>query len=131
MNTDQTVLLAAASAARRHAYAPYSRFAVGAALLTEDGRVFQGCNVENRSYSLTCCAERGALMQAVAAGYRRFVAVAVVGAPEGEEPSAPCYPCGACREALAEFCGPETVVYLTGDTVTLGELLPNMFTLEG
>lgn len=131
MNTDQTVLLAAASAARRRAYAPYSHFAVGAALLTEDGRVFAGCNVENHSYSLTCCAERGALMQAVAAGVRRFVAVAVVGGPEGEEPSAPCYPCGACREVLGEFCDPATPVYLTGESTTLGDLLPKMFTLEG
>jgi len=131
MMIDKHALLEAALTARQNAYAPYSRFAVGAALLSEDGRVFTGCNVENRSYSLTCCAERGAVMQAVAAGCRRFTAVAVVGAPQGEIPTAPCYPCGACREVLVEFCTPDTAVYLTGETATLGELLPKTFILEG
>jgi homotetrameric cytidine deaminase len=90
-------LLAQAREARAHAYAPYSRFPVGAALMADDGRVFTGCNVENASYGLTNCAERVALGKAVSEGVRRFVAVAVV----GPEDDAPCAPCGACRQVLA------------------------------
>ena len=101
----QKNLLKKAVAAMRRAYAPYSRFCVGAALLTREGRVFQGCNVENASYGLTLCAERTALGAAVAAGHRRFTALAV--ASSGQ--TAPM-PCGACLQALAEFCRPDFVI---------------------
>lgn len=95
---DWQALLAAAEAAREHAHAPYSRFRVGAALLAADGRIFAGCNVENRTFGLTVCAERNAVVQAVAAGAGPPEAVAVI-----TDASPPAPPCGMCRETLAEF----------------------------
>ncbi len=92
-----TRLLAAAHAARRQAYAPYSKFRVGAALLTEDGKIVTGSNVENASYGLTICAERVAVTKAISDGYRKFQALAIAA------PSASPTPCGACRQVLAEF----------------------------
>ena len=125
-------LLDAATAARENAYCPYSHYAVGAALLCEDGRVFVGCNVENASFGATLCAERAALAAAVTAGAREFAALALVGGPEGEEAGEVC-PCGICLQALSELCGREMPVYtLVGDTPvgrTLGELIPNAFQL--
>lgn len=97
-------LLEAAWQVRDHAHAPYSRFAVGAALLANDGRVFTGCNVENLSFGLTQCAERVAVGSAVAAGAREFVAVAIVA-----DTRVPVSPCGACRQVLAEFRVPLVV----------------------
>jgi cytidine deaminase len=93
-------LLAAARAARQNAFAPYSKFQVGAALLSADGRVFSGCNVENATYGLTVCAERVALFKAISEGAREFTAVAVVADTEDPTP-----PCGACRQLLWEFGG--------------------------
>ena len=121
-------LLAAAQAARRHAYAPYSKFRVGAAVLAVDGKIFTGCNVENASYGLTICAERVAVTNAVSAGCRRFQAVAIVA------PSARSTPCGACRQVLAEF-GEMLVVcadssrLATAQLYRLSELLPAAFRL--
>jgi len=119
-------LVAAARAARRCAYAPYSRFQVGAAVLA-GGQVHQGCNVENASYGLTVCAERNAVGAAALAGARRIDAVAVA---SGTTPPTP--PCGACLQVLAELGGPETPVLLAGPRgapvrTTLGELLPRAF----
>jgi cytidine deaminase len=95
---DWDALVEAAREARERAYAPYSRFQVGAALLTADGTVFTGCNVENRSFGLCICAERTAVARAVASGHREFRALAVV-----TDTAPPAMPCGMCRETLAEF----------------------------
>ena len=124
-------LLAAATAARAHAHAPYSRFAVGAALRTASGRIFSGCNVENASYPVGTCAETGAIAAMVAAGERRIVEVLVLG-----ESEAPLTPCGACRQRLAEFGGAAVPVHAAGPdgvraTHALGALLPFAFSLEG
>lgn len=118
---DFNALTAAAWEVRDRAYAPYSKFAVGAALLGTDGVIYQGCNVENLSYGLTICAERGAICQAIAAGCRTFTALAVVA--DTQEPISPC---GACRQVLAEF-GDLPVVMATQektDHTTLSTLLP-------
>jgi len=121
-------LLGRAREARRFAYAPYSRFSVGAALLAEDGRVFTGCNIENASYGLTNCAERVAIGKAVSEGARTFAAIAVV----GPEDDAPCAPCGACRQVLAEFGLALPVITPDGKpggftATTVGGLLPGAF----
>jgi cytidine deaminase len=124
MNMDELFLTAQKAA--EAAYAPYSGFRVGAALLAEDGTVFFGCNVENRSYGLTICAERSALVSAVSRGYRSFSALAIA-APDSEDPVGPC---GACRQVLSEFMPPQARVRFGGrgprrvDT-TMGELLPH------
>jgi cytidine deaminase len=114
-----------ARAVRARAHCPYSRFAVGAALEAEDGRIFTGCNVENASYGLALCAERTALAAAVAAGARRFRRLVVV--TDADPPAAPC---GACRQMLAEF-GLELVIDAVGSSTerrwTLGALLPDPF----
>ena len=94
----RTELVALALAAREHAYAPYSRFKVGAALVTASGRVFTGCNVENASYSHTCCAERTAVFKAVSEGERDIVGIAIV-----TDTLPPASPCGSCRQVLHEF----------------------------
>ena len=121
-------LLATARAAAAHAYVPYSGFPVGAAVLTDDGTVVTGCNVENASYGLTCCAERVAAFAAAAAGHRAFRAVAVA-APKALGTT----PCGACRQVLNEFVPPDgdVVVLLEGtagpEATTLATLLPRSF----
>ncbi|MGI6315668.1 MAG: cytidine deaminase [Christensenellales bacterium] len=124
-------LMEAARTARERAYAPYSGYTVGAALLTADGRLFSGCNVEFSVFSPTSCAERTALCAAVAAGCREFSGLAVSGGWTGEDPDTPCSPCGVCRQALSEFCGDDFPVYLEGEngmlSTTLGELLPMTF----
>ncbi|MDR2257819.1 MAG: cytidine deaminase [Treponema sp.] len=118
-------LFRAARKAADFAYAPYSKFRVGAALLAEDGAVFTGCNVENRSFGLTICAERNAVLQGVARGKRSFTALAV-STPDSAEPVGPC---GACRQVLSEFMGPGAPVRFGGAgsepvNTTMGDLLP-------
>lgn len=129
MTDDTTVqrLVAAARAARKHAYAPYSHFAVGAALLDEQGRIHAGCNIENAAYPQSQCAEATALGQLVMAGGRRVLAAAVVGVA-----AQPVTPCGGCRQRLREFADDDMPVWVADlSTVraqyTLGQLLPASF----
>lgn len=128
-------LIAEAERARRASYSPYSGFAVGAALLCSDGTVYLGCNIENASYTPTCCAERVAVFKAVSEGRRDFAAIAVVGGNKNAAENDFCYPCGVCRQVLAEFCDGDLPVFLEnskGETLelTLGELLPYTFKLK-
>ncbi len=125
-------LLKKANEARKRAYASYSGYSVGAALLTHDRKIFQGCNVENASYGLTLCAERVAIVSAVAAGARRFKAIAIV----ADGPAVP-RPCGACLQVMSEFCGPDFPVVLASagklkynQVYLLKELLPQPFKLR-
>ncbi|MGG3780894.1 cytidine deaminase [Schinkia azotoformans] len=123
-------LIEKAKEAREMAYVPYSKFKVGAALLTEEDDIIKGCNIENASYGLTNCAERTALFKAYSEGIKKFKALAVVADTERPVP-----PCGACRQVMAEFCPPNMPVYLTnlkGDIfeTTVQELLPGAFTAE-
>jgi cytidine deaminase len=123
--SEHEALLSAAREVRERAYAPYSRFGVGAALDTGEGHVFLGCNVENASYGLTMCAERSAVSAAISAGYRNFEAIAIAG-PEDALTS----PCGACRQVLVEFNPEMTVIFTTPDgpvITTAAELLPHSF----
>ena len=125
-------LIRAAFAARRFAYTPYSHFKVGAALLARSGQVFTGCNIESASYSPTNCAERTALFKAVSEGVTALSAIAIVGSREGEVNRIVTSPCGVCRQALFEFCGPDLTVIMARSEedyleTTLGELLPYGF----
>lgn len=125
---DAKELMKMAIEVRQNAYAPYSHFAVGAALLAESGKVYTGCNIENASYGLTCCAERNAIFAAVGAGERRFKMLAV--AADSPEPVAPC---GACRQVIAEFGIPLVVMGNLKEatkTMTAEELLPYGFGQE-
>lgn len=120
-------LFDAAAAARERAHAPYSRFAVGAAVVDETGAVHAGCNVENAAYPVGVCAEAAAISAMVAAGGRRIAAILVLG-----DGAALTTPCGACRQRIREFGGPETPVHVAGPegvrrSFTLGELLPESF----
>ena len=118
-------LMDCAIKAREKAYSPYSHFAVGAALLCEDGTLYEGCNIENASYGLTNCAERTAIFKAVSEGHIKFKALAVVADTEG-----PCAPCGACRQVMAEFKIPLIIMgNLMGNIkmVTIEEVLPFSF----
>lgn len=125
--TDKELLQLAEQAAQ-NSYSPYSGFRVGAALLTADGKVFTGCNIENASYSLTVCAERTALFKAVSEGYTVFSAIAIVGSGDGDF-SAPCPPCGACLQVLSEFCGDGMRIVLADGSRTLSDFLPMRFSL--
>jgi cytidine deaminase len=116
--------------AREKAYVPYSKFGVGAALLTTDGKVYHGCNIENAAYSMCNCAERTALFKAYSEGDRDFTMLAVVA-----DTDRPCSPCGACRQVISELCPKDMKVVLTnlkGDIleVTVAELLPGAFSPE-
>lgn len=126
-------LVKKAAAVMKNAYAPYSEFLVGAALLGKSGKVYPGCNIENASYGVTNCAERTALFSAIANGEREFVSIAIVGGKNGNITSF-CPPCGVCRQALGEFCGKGFKIYLyNGEeikTYTLEELLPISFSIN-
>lgn len=116
-----------AEAARKNAYAPFSGFTVGAALLCTDGSIFTGCNIENSSFSLTCCAERTAFFKAVSEGSRDFEAIAIAGGKESAD--SPCFPCGSCRQVMSEFCSGDFKIVLYNRILTLKELLPYQFEL--
>jgi len=124
-------LIELATDAMHHAYAPYSGYKVGAALLCSDGSVYQGCNIENAAYGPTNCAERTALFKAVYDGHRDFAAIAVCGGKDGV--IADLFPpCGVCRQALREFCDDDFAIYMAGangtyEASTLGDLLPRSF----
>ncbi|WP_420491624.1 cytidine deaminase [Neobacillus drentensis] len=123
-------LIEEAKNAREKAYVPYSKFGVGAALLTTDGKVYKGCNIENAAYSMCNCAERTALFKALSEGDRDFQMLAVVADTER-----PCSPCGACRQVISELCPKEMKVVLTnlkGDIqeMTVEDLLPGAFSPE-
>ena len=122
------LLLNLATEARDHSYSPYSHYAVGAALLTKDGKIYQGCNIENASFTPTICAERTAFFKAIFDGMREFAAIAVIGTGE-----MPAYPCGVCRQVMAEFCDADFVIITSNRdgsevvTETLDQMLPHRF----
>ena len=129
---DDKELVLEALEARKMAYAPYSHFMVGAALLTQDGKIYRGCNIENAAYTPSNCAERTAFFKAISEGERRFTAIAVVGGKKGQIQSL-CAPCGVCRQVMREFCDPKTFQVVLGTdeenfkTYLLEELLPISF----
>ncbi|WP_439846475.1 cytidine deaminase [Bacillus subtilis] len=123
-------LITEALKARDMAYAPYSKFQVGAALLTKDGKVYRGCNIENAAYSMCNCAERTALFKAVSEGETEFQMLAVAA-----DTSGPVSPCGACRQVISELCTKDVIVVLTNlqgqiKEMTVEELLPGAFSSE-
>ena len=126
-------LITEAIEARKSSYCPYSGFAVGAALLSQDGEIIKGCNIENASYGATNCAERTAFFKAVSSGITGFDAIAIVGAPKGDDIDQYAFPCGICRQVMMEFCNPESFVVVVAKSVsdykmyTLKELLPEGF----
>lgn len=119
--------------ARRLSYSPYSNYCVGAALLSTEGEIYRGCNIESAVFTPTSCAERTALVKAVSEGVTHFSAVAVVGSPKGENITQYAFPCGVCRQMLREFVDPKTFVVITARSeddykiYTLDELLPESF----
>lgn len=128
-------LIKEAFEAQKMSYIPYSGYAVGAALLTEQGKIYRGCNIENAAFTPTNCAERTAFFKAVSEGERNFRAIAIVGCKEGEKPSMEtlCTPCGVCRQVMREFCNPKSfqVILAVSDeeyvVLALEELLPMGF----
>ena len=128
MNAEGLLVMAAMT--RHSAYAPYSHYKVGAALLTEKGKIYTGCNIENAAYTPSNCAERTAFFKAVSDGEREFRAIAIVGGKEGTDEYDFCAPCGVCRQVMMEFCDPEEfqIILATDvehyDIYTLKELLP-------
>lgn len=117
---------------RKKAYVPYSHYTVGAALLTNDDKIYHGCNIENASYGATNCAERTAFFKAVSEGERQFRAIAIAGGIEGKEPVDYAYPCGICRQVMKEFCRDDFEIIVGKSekdykVFTLAELLPHGF----
>lgn len=116
---------------RSESYAPYSDFLVGSAVLTGDGKIFTGCNIENSAFGPSICAERTAIAKAVSEGYRDFAAIAIAGGRRDGELQY-CSPCGVCRQVMREFCKPSFKIYLAKSAddykeITLGDLLPESF----
>ena len=136
MKINAKELVGAAEEARLASYSPYSSFSVGAALLCSDGKIYGGCNIENSSFTPTCCAERVAIFKAISEGRRDFVAIAVVGGHTNAEQREYCYPCGVCRQVMAEFCNPDEFIIIMANRpdnykqYTLRELLPMGFSLD-
>ena len=133
--TDYKELIKEAIIARNYAYIPYSNFAVGAALLTESGKIYRGCNIENASFTPTNCAERTAVFKAVSEGEKKFKAIAVVGGKANEEISEYITPGGVCRQVLAEFCSENFIVISAKSETdykiyTLKDLFPGSFSKE-
>ncbi len=134
--TDVQKLFEEALEARQNSYCPYSGFAVGAALLAQNGDIFYGCNIENSSYGATICAERSAFSGAISQGVRAFSAIAIAGGYTKEETLVPAYPCGICRQVMSEFCAPKTFQIILGTSPeelqihTLEEILPYGFSLS-
>ena len=127
-------LISRALEARKNAYAPYSDFRVGAALLSDSGGIYTGCNIENSAYTPTNCAERTAFFKAVSEGVRSFRAICIAGGPGEREPEEPCPPCGVCRQVMLEFCAPdfEVILAVNGqqyEVYTLDRLAPMGFRL--
>ena len=124
-------LLAIAEEARSAAYSPYSGITVGAALLTKEGRIFKGANIENASYTPTVCAERVAFFKAISEGETEFLAIAIAGGEKDSPSKADFPPCGVCRQVMTEFCGKDfRVIWGNGEKVTaktLGEIMPDSF----
>ena len=125
LDDEARALLMIAKAVREQAYAKYSQFHVGAALAATSGKVYAGVNIENASYPAGICAERSAFAAAITAGEREFSALAIVGG----DPDIPCYPCGICRQFIAEFCPADFPVILSDGIYALGGLLPHGFEL--
>lgn len=117
-------LMDKAIAAKKNSYSPYSNFKVGAALLTEDNKIYTGCNIESVSHTPTCCAERVAFFKAISEGHKKFKAIAISGDTKY------CYPCGVCRQVMSEFCDNNFKIYVADKEYTLGELLPYAFDME-
>lgn len=122
-------LFSLAVKAAENAYCKYSGFHVGAALLSADGRIFMGCNIENASYSLTICAERAAIFKAVSEGITKFNAIAVAGS-RNDDFSKPCFPCGACLQVISEFCGKGFPIILSDGVYRLSDFLSHGFSEE-
>ncbi len=130
---DYKALVKEAYEAQKRAYCPYSHWAVGAALLTESGRIYRGCNIENNTFTPTVCAERVAFFKAVSEGVKDFAAIAIVGNPQGAKPGSAdvCPPCGVCRQVMVEFCPADFKIVLGRsyddyEVYTLAELMPKV-----
>ena len=132
MNINVQELIKKALDMRKMSYTPYSHFNVGAALLSKDGGIYTGCNIENAAFTPTNCAERTAFFKAVSEGVREFSAIAIVGGPDGAQPTDFCPPCGVCRQVMSEFCNDDfQIIMAKSETeykiVTLSESVPDRF----
>jgi len=130
MNEEKLVEMA--FKARKFSYSPYSNFQVGAALLAKNGKIYQGCNIESASYTPTNCGERTAIFKAVSEGVKEFTAIVIVGGPADALDIDYCFPCGVCRQVMAEFCEDDFKILLANSqnqtkVYTLNEILPNRF----